>query len=127
MLDGDDLTTGMVGRRALSKEGHAAISMRGGDDRWIQIQKNTFTNWVNEQLREKDSHVEDLQFDFMDGTRLCYLVESLQGKRVKGKVVQNPQNQHQMIHNAAMALTAIADDNVKLVNIGKCLCWFRGF
>ena len=55
------LTEQAVSSLARSREGHAAYAMSGIDDRWIVIQKNTFTNWVNEQLRSTGQRVEDLQ------------------------------------------------------------------
>lgn len=96
------------------------MSMRGESDRWIMIQKNTFTNWVNEQLRVGgfNSFVSDLTTGFDDGVRLCNLIQSLQGKTI-GRVIKKPINHHQNLENVAIALTAIANDNVRLVNIGK--------
>lgn len=110
----------MSSLRALSKEGHAAMSLRGGKtDRWILIQQNTFTNWINEQLRLYDNElIEDVQLDFSDGVRLCYLVEALQGKKI-GRIIKKPNNPHQNLENVTKALNAIANDNVRLVNIGK--------
>ncbi|XP_061194598.1 filamin-A-like isoform X4 [Saccostrea echinata] len=111
----------MASFRALSKEGHAAMSMRDSSDRWILIQKNTFTNWVNEQLRvagvETTDFVRELENDFETGVKLCQLVEGLQGKKV-GRIIKNPLNHHQRLENVTIALNAIANDNVRLVNIG---------
>ena len=112
----------MASFRAVSREGHAAMSLRGDQpDRWILIQKNTFTNWVNEQLRgsgiEHTEFVEELGTDFENGVKLCRLVEALQGKKIR--VIKRPLNHHQMLENHTQALTAIANDNVRLVNIGK--------
>lgn len=105
--------------RALSREGYAAMSTRGETDRWILIQQNTFTNWVNEQLRIYNNELlEDLQTDFSDGVRLCYLVEALQGRKI-GRIIKKPHNPHQNLENVTKALNAIANDNVRLVNIGK--------
>lgn len=105
--------------RALSREGHAAMSMRGETDRWILIQKNTFTNWVNEQLRVVGSPmIEDLQRDFCDGIRLCALIEALQEKKIN-RVIKKPMNQHQELENVTKALNAVANDNIRLVNIGE--------
>ena len=98
---------------ARTLQGHAA---RAGVDKWILIQENTFRNWVNEQLRTAGMSVEDLETDFDNGCRLCALIESLQGKRVK--VIKNPRNPHQQLENVSQALTAIANDNIRLVNIG---------
>ena len=111
----------MASFRALSREGHAAMSMRDSSDRWILIQKNTFTNWVNEQLRvsgiETTEFVTQLETDFETGVKLCQLVESLQGKKI-GRIIKKPLNHHQRLENVTIALNAIAGDNVRLVNIG---------
>lgn len=104
---------------ARSSTGHAAYSMRGMDDRWVQIQKNTFLNWVNEQLKESGHSIANLETDLCDGTRLCALVEALQKKRVPGKVIKKPINHHQYLENVTLALRAMASDDIKLVNIGK--------
>ena len=60
-----------AGLAARSPEGHAAKSMhiRGREEEWIQIQANTFKNWVNVNLKELGLEVEDLSTDFSDGTR----------------------------------------------------------
>ncbi|XP_052706918.1 filamin-C-like isoform X4 [Crassostrea angulata] len=111
----------MASFRALSREGHAAMSMKDSSARWILIQQNTFTNWVNEQLRvsgiETTEFVKDLEHDFQTGVRLCQLVESLQGKKV-GRIIKKPLNHHQELENVTIALNAISNDNVRLVNIG---------
>lgn len=99
---------------ARSREGHAA---QAGVDKWVLIQENTFRNWVNEQLRPAGHEVNNLENDFDDGVRLCALISALQSKRIR--VIKNPRNHHQQLANVAEALTAIANDNIKLVNIGK--------
>ena len=103
---------------ARSPRGHAAFSIRHTDDRWVNIQRNTFTNWVNEQLRPVQMSVNNLQTDLADGIRLCALVEALQGRRV-GRVVRQTVNPHQHLENVTLALRAVTRDNVKLVNIGE--------
>lgn len=42
-----------VGLVARSPEGHAArgMAIKGNEDLWVEIQANTFRNWVNEHLR----------------------------------------------------------------------------
>ena len=45
-------------------------TVRGVNDKWIQIQKNTFTNWINEQLKTDNENVLDLKRDFVDGVKL---------------------------------------------------------
>ncbi|XP_052216529.1 filamin-B-like isoform X2 [Dreissena polymorpha] len=98
---------------ARTKEGHAA---QAGVDKWILIQENTFRNWVNEQLRPGGMEVISLDSEFDDGVKLCLLIQSLQGKRIR--VIKNPKNHHQQLANVTEALQAIANDNIKLVNIG---------
>nr|KAG5688122.1 hypothetical protein BaRGS_007581 [Batillaria attramentaria] len=62
--------------------------------------------------------VDDFEQDFDDGVKLCALVESLQNRKI-GKVIKKPINQHQSLENVTLALKAIAEDNVRLVNIGS--------
>ncbi|VDI30244.1 filamin [Mytilus galloprovincialis] len=88
------------------------------ETKWIEIQKNTFTNWVNEELRVSNRSVSDLGTDFCDGVNLVALVESLQLKKI-GKVYAKPTTRIQMIQNVAIACKAITEDNIKLVNIGN--------
>lgn len=118
----------MASFRALSREGHAAMSMKDSSARWILIQQNTFTNWVNEQLRvsgiETTEFVKDLEHDFQTGVRLCQLVESLQGKKI-GRIIKKPLNHHQELENVTIALNAISNDNVRLVNIGMSFVYFN--
>ncbi|KAK7485457.1 hypothetical protein BaRGS_00023267, partial [Batillaria attramentaria] len=107
----------LIGHQARSREGRG-LSVRSGDsDKWITIQKNTFMNWVNLQLQGSGHVVDDFEQDFDDGVKLCALVESLQNRKI-GKVIKKPINQHQSLENVTLALKAIAEDNVRLVNIG---------
>lgn len=85
--------------------------------KWIEIQKNTFTNWVNEQLRVSNRSIDDIGTDLCDGVNLVALVESLQLKKI-GKVYAKPISRIQQIQNVAIACKAITEDNIKLVNIG---------
>ncbi|XP_076454335.1 filamin-C-like isoform X1 [Babylonia areolata] len=103
---------------ARSREGRG-LSVRGGDsDKWIMIQKNTFMNWVNLQLQGSGHVVDDFEVDFDNGVKLCALIEALQHRKI-GKVIKKPLNQHQSLENVSLALKAVADDNVRLVNIGS--------
>lgn len=62
--------------------------------------------------------VSDWTTDFCDGTHLCTLVENLQKRPLKGWN-RRPANQHHYLENASVALKAIEEDGIKLVNIGK--------
>ncbi|CAB3237329.1 unnamed protein product [Arctia plantaginis] len=109
-----------AGLAARSPEGTAAkgMAIKGHEDLWVEIQANTFRNWVNETLKPMNIKVVDLVEDFRDGTVLCSLVEALQGRKLRGWS-QKPTNQHHKLENVTNALQAIEDDGVKLVNIGN--------
>lgn len=108
------------GLLARSPEGHAARGMqiKGNEDVWVEIQANTFRNWVNEHL-PANLRVADLSEDLCTGVRLCALVEALQGHPLKPAWNKRPMNQHHYLENVTTALNAIEQDGVKLVNIGK--------
>ncbi|XP_045503234.1 filamin-A [Colias croceus] len=109
-----------AGLAARSPEGTAAKAMaiKGHEDLWVEIQANTFRNWINETLKPMNIKVIDLVEDLRDGTILCSLVEALQGRKLKGWS-RKPSNQHHKLENVTTALQAIEDDGVKLVNIGN--------
>ncbi|XP_055380209.1 filamin-A isoform X2 [Condylostylus longicornis] len=110
-----------AGLVARSPEGTAAkgMNIRGNEDLWVEIQANTFRNWVNEHLRDTGMQVHDWSTDFCDGTHLCALVEKLQTKPLKPSWNRRPANQHHYLENATTALNAIEADHIKLVNIGN--------
>ncbi|KFM78701.1 Utrophin, partial [Stegodyphus mimosarum] len=88
--------------------------MKRKDER-EDVQKKTFTKWINSQLG-KGNHplVKDLFFDLRDGTRLLSLLEVLCGielRREKGRLRVHHLN------NVGLALKVLKDNNVKLVNI----------
>ncbi|CAG5132066.1 unnamed protein product, partial [Candidula unifasciata] len=86
-------------------------------DQWLVIQQKTFLNWANEHLIHSNRSIDNLASDLCDGVNLVALVEALQYQKI-GKVYSKPSTRIQMLHNVSLALQAIADDNVKLVNIG---------
>ena len=56
------------------------------DRSWVDVQKKTFTNWVNEKVKDTGQKVEDLQTDLDDGVVLVKLLEALApGKKMPGK------------------------------------------
>ncbi|XP_060565823.1 filamin-A-like isoform X3 [Ruditapes philippinarum] len=83
---------------------------------WMEIQRNTFKNWVNEQLKSGGQSIFDLRTDFADGVLLVALIEILQRRKLPG-AVRNPAHNHEKLHNITLALDAIAKDNVTLINI----------
>lgn len=98
-----------------------------GSEHWITIQRNTFANWVFEQLGGRSAELGlrgsvDLQRDLVDGRLLCVLVEQLQQQRRRVAVsaaTRRPVNQHQCIDNINCALRAMTDDGIRMVNIGR--------
>ena len=106
---------------ARSPEGHAARSMhiKGREEVWIRIQSDTFRNWVNENLKDAEdvTPVETFEEDFQDGTRLVALVETLQKRKLRHN--KRPTTQHHELENITIALDAIKEDGIKLVNIGE--------
>ncbi len=56
------------------------------DRSWIDVQKTTFTNWVNDHLKDTGLSVEDLQIDLDNGVVLIKLLEALApGKKMPGR------------------------------------------
>lgn len=86
---------------------------------WEDIQKNTFTNWVNEQLSTKGVVIHDVRTEL--GEHLWTLVEVLQRKSLVG-TVNRVDNQYARLQNITVALDAISSDGVRIVNIGKLIC-----
>ncbi|KAL1435841.1 hypothetical protein MTO96_010614 [Rhipicephalus appendiculatus] len=79
------------------------------------VQRKTFTKWINSQLAKADQPlVNDLFQDFRDGTRLLTLLEILCGQQLK-RERGNLRVHH--INNVSRALQALEANNVKLVNI----------
>ena len=87
----------------------------------VFIQLNTFTNWINEQLRSLDNPiVQDLAKDFSDGIHLISLAETLQKRPCMARVYsKRPLNNLQKLMNVETALDSLRQDGVKLVNIGN--------
>ncbi|KAG7461305.1 hypothetical protein MATL_G00208680 [Megalops atlanticus] len=81
-----------------------------------QIQKRTFTNWINAQLskRTPPSVVLDLFSDLRDGTRLLDLLEVMSGQRMKR---EKGRGVFQHRSNIETALNFLKKKSIKLVNI----------
>lgn len=47
------------------------------DKQWVKVQKQTFTNWVNDRLKDTGMKVDDLRYQFDDGITLVKLLEVL--------------------------------------------------
>ena len=94
------------------------------DENWKKIQERTFTNWFNDRLRGHlkvaKKQVANLQTDLKDGVLLIDLLEKLTVKTV-GRYNKNPNTKMHCIENLGNALKFIFAQNIKLVNIGKCI------
>ncbi len=56
------------------------------DKGWVEVQKKTFTNWINDKLKESDRQVGELTEDLKDGLALITLLQILApGKKLPGK------------------------------------------
>ncbi|ADM12158.1 Ca2+-binding actin-bundling protein fimbrin/plastin [Encephalitozoon intestinalis ATCC 50506] len=84
---------------------------------WQEVQKKTFTKWVNEKL-VKGGHKEigDIFEDLCDGVKLAHLLTALQ----KDVVEYNPApcTRIQKMENVERILSFIKGKKVKLINIG---------
>ncbi|XP_052103817.1 filamin-C-like isoform X2 [Mytilus californianus] len=81
---------------------------------WEDIQKNTFTNWVNEQLKTKGIVVRDIRSELSE--HLSTLVEVLQRQPILG-ITNRSDNQYARLQNITVALEAITSDGVRIVSI----------
>ncbi|XP_050547823.1 utrophin-like, partial [Daktulosphaira vitifoliae] len=81
------------------------------------VQKKTFTKWINSQLvKENHEPIFDLFLDLQNGTKLLYLLEILTGIQIK------PEKGRMRVHhlnNVNKALQILEQNNVKLVNISS--------
>uniref|UniRef100_UPI0037E98A37 nesprin-2a n=1 Tax=Semicossyphus pulcher TaxID=241346 RepID=UPI0037E98A37 len=81
-----------------------------------QIQKRTFTNWINAQLSKRcpPSFVSDLFSDLRDGSQLLDLLEVMTGQPMKR---QRGRGVFQQRANIETALNFLKKKSIKLVNI----------
>lgn len=100
---------------------------------WKRIQQNTFTRWVNEQLKCIDERVDDLETDLSDGVALIHLVQVqlaqeritqsaflkvLSQKKVS-RYNKKPTFRSQKLENVSMALNFLEkEEKITLVSLG---------
>ncbi|WKY14556.1 hypothetical protein Q1695_000244 [Nippostrongylus brasiliensis] len=84
---------------------------------WIDIQCETFTNWINQQI--ESPKISNLSRDLSNGVALIRLIEALQGRKYYGKVYDDDPTEIQMLLNVQMALDALREDGIRTVNIGS--------
>lgn len=75
-----------MSRQSPGSEGAGKGSDGLADKGWVEVQKKTFTNWINDKLKESDRHVDDLKSDLQDGMSLITLLQVLApGKKMPGR------------------------------------------
>jgi len=81
------------------------------------IQKKTFTRWVNTHLADRNLKIDDLAIDLADGIMLINLLEIISTKRIK-KWNKKPRMHIQKLENLNKALDFIKKEGLTIVNIG---------
>ncbi|XP_042314823.1 dystrophin isoform X12 [Sceloporus undulatus] len=90
--------------------------IKSRSDEREDVQKKTFTKWVNAQFAKFGTYpIEDLFNDFQDGRRLLELLEGLTGQKL-GK--EKGSTRVHALNNVNKALQVLQKNNVDLVNIG---------
>ena len=94
-------------------------SVKGSTGNWIDMQKDTFGNWVNANLQQRNMKIDNLEEGFADGVSLINLYEIISKKNV-GKYARHPKFHNQCMDNVSIVLKAAEADGVKIVSIGTC-------
>ncbi|XP_074915962.1 dystrophin-like isoform X5 [Chelonoidis abingdonii] len=89
----------------------------GMEDEREDVQKKTFTKWVNAQFAKFGRHyIDDLFNDFRDGRRLLELLEGFTGQKL---AKEKGSTRVHALNNVNKALQVLQKNNVDLVNIGS--------
>lgn len=90
------------------------------DKTWELVQKKTFTNWFNAQLKRggHSKMVEDLANDLDNGILLYQLLECISGQKLP-RIMTNPRMRLQKIQNLNVCLDFIARSGVRLIGISS--------
>uniref|UniRef100_A0A8R1HRX8 Calponin-homology (CH) domain-containing protein n=1 Tax=Caenorhabditis japonica TaxID=281687 RepID=A0A8R1HRX8_CAEJA len=93
---------------------HYELNREKYNDERDNIQKKTFTKWVNKHLTKTGLKVDDLFIDLRDGYALIALLEALTGDRIQK---ENGYTRFHRIQNVQYCLDFLKKKNIKLVNI----------
>ena len=96
---------------------HVVDSSKVMDRSWQDVQKKTFTKWVNSKLQLQKLKITELVADLADGVKLIELLEII-GDEKLGKFNKTPKMRIQKVENLNMALAYIKSRNVPITNIG---------
>eukprot|EP01126_Amoeba_proteus_P011395 TRINITY_DN1459_c0_g1_i1.p1 TRINITY_DN1459_c0_g1~~TRINITY_DN1459_c0_g1_i1.p1 ORF type:complete len:1526 (-),score=377.95 TRINITY_DN1459_c0_g1_i1:290-4867(-) len=84
---------------------------------WINVQRKTFTRWMNSHSEKRGIIISDITKDFNDGVKLIQFFECLSGESLP-RYNHNARMDIQKIQNINISLNFIKEKNVKLVGIG---------
>ncbi|KAJ3332002.1 hypothetical protein HDU76_001618, partial [Blyttiomyces sp. JEL0837] len=88
------------------------------DKAWELVQRKTFTNWINNQLKkQKISPIQELDADLSSGEKLIQLLEVISDSSL-GKYNKNPKLRIQKVENCNKVLEFTKKRGVPLTNIG---------
>ncbi|NP_001335519.1 Spectrin beta chain [Caenorhabditis elegans] len=93
---------------------HYELNREKYNDERDNVQKKTFTKWVNKHLSKTDHKIDDLFVDLRDGYALIALLEALTGERIQK---ENGYTRFHRIQNVQYCLDFLKKKNIKLVNI----------
>jgi len=85
---------------------------------WQDIQQHTFTAWINDYLKDRGMHINDMKSDLRDGVALLNLLEIISGKPIGKRWNKNPRVPNQKYENNQIAVEFVKEEGLKLVNIG---------
>jgi len=84
---------------------------------WEQIQKKTFTKWVNSHLAKRGQKMEEITAEFKDGLKFLSFLEIISGRSFS-KYEKKPRMRIHYIQNIDLGLKLLQELKVPLVSIG---------
>ncbi|XP_027389379.1 dystrophin isoform X8 [Bos indicus x Bos taurus] len=103
-------------REPAAGDGFTDVIRSRADER-EDVQKKTFTKWINAQFSKfGKQHIENLFSDLQDGRRLLDLLEGLTGQKLPK---EKGSTRVHALNNVNKALQVLQKNNVDLVNIGS--------